>query len=336
MPGEADARQEMSRVVTLIVPIRNEQDHIAACLRSIREQTYPAELLEVIVVDGESSDQTRRIVLEEAGDDPRIRLIPNPARSTAEGFNLGIQHASGTYVGQVSGHSSLPPEYVAAAVEALDRTAAWSVGGRVVRRATTPMQHAIAVATSSPIGVGDSTHNYATQAGWVETVFPGFWRRDVFDRIGLLDPQMVVNEDNEFSLRIRRAGGRIWYEPAIGVEYTPRSSLAALFKQYRGYALGKMRVLRKHRGGLGVRHFVPAIWLLLLVAGGVAALIVSQIRWFWLAGVMLYLGALVVAGLRLKTPAATWWRITAAIAVLHIAYGIGTWQGLAKWSSRSQ
>ena len=332
---EDERRPDTSHVVSLIVPIRNEQKHIADCLRSIRQQTYPAELLEIIVVDGDSADETLRLVQEEAAVDPRVHVIANPAQVMPVGFNLGVRQATGAYIGQVSGHSVLPEDYVASAVDAIQRTGAWSVGGRILRRASTPMQHAIALATSSPIGVGDSTHNYATRAGWVDTVFPGFWRRDVFDRIGLLDPFMVVNEDNELSLRIRRAGGGIWYDPAIGVEYIPRSSLGALFHQYRRYALGKMRVLRKHRAGITWRHVVPAACLAFVILAGLVALVVPELRWFWLAAVILYLGVLVVAGIRLRTSATTWWRITAAIAVLHTAYGIGTWQGLATWSSRS-
>ena len=96
-----------------------------------------------------------------------------------------------------------------------------------------------------------------------------------------------------------------------------------------------MRVLRKHRAGITWRHVVPAAWVAFMILGGVAAIVLPQLRWLWLTAMTLYLGVLVVAGTRLTTPATTWWRIAAAIAVLHTAYGIGTWQGLATWSSRS-
>ena len=237
--------------VSLVLPIRNEEAHIAACFEGIREQTYPADLLELIVVDGESTDRTMAIVAKEAAGNSRVRLIPNPARTAPAGLNLGIEAATGEYVGVVSGHSVLSPDYVARALRASIATGAWSVGGTIVRRAESPMQRAIGLATSSRIGVGDSMHNYAARAGWVETVFPGFWRRELFDRVGQFDPAMIANEDNEFSLRIRKAGGRIWYDPEIRVEYVPRATLDGLFHQYRLYGLGKVRVLRKHGGGLG-------------------------------------------------------------------------------------
>ena len=318
-------------IVSLIVPIRNEEPFIAACLSSIREQTYPANLLEIMVVDGESSDETVRIVQEQAGRDSRIQLLSNPARSMPAGLNLGIQHARGIYVGQVSGHSVLPPGYVASAVEAIERTGAWSVGGRIVRAASSPMQRAIAIATSSPIGVGDSTHNYAAEAGWVDTVFPGFWRREIFDKIGYFDPGMIVNEDNEFSLRIREAGGRIWYEPSIPVEYVPRASLGALFQQYRRYALGKMRVLRKHHGGLRLRNFVPAAWVVWLFGGAALALLFPGWALAWLLGIAAYCAVIVLASLRLSDAETSWWQVAAALMTIHLAYGIGIWHGLATW-----
>lgn len=289
----------------------------------------------MIVVDGESTDATVRVVEEASGGDARIRVITNAERGMPQGLNLGIGAAKGVYVGVVSGHSVLPTEYLAGAVEASIRTGAWSVGGSIVRRAQTPMQQAIAIATSSPIGVGDSSHNYAAEPGWVETVFPGFWPRELFDRIGLFDPDMIANEDNEFSLRIREAGGRIWFDPAIRVEYVPRSSPRGLFRQYRRYGLGKMRVLRKHGGGLRWRHFVPTAWVAFLVLGGLLSMFVRGVIALWLLGVVLYVIVLLVAGMWLQPKGAAWWRVATALATLHVAYGIGTWQGAATWWSRA-
>jgi succinoglycan biosynthesis protein ExoA len=317
--------------VSLIVPVRNEEGHISACLEGIARQTYPAELIEVIVVDGESSDATAALVARAAKADPRIRLLSNSHRTMPTGLNQGIGAATGEYVGVVSGHSVLPNDYVSRAVAAMESTGAWSVGGRIVRRAEGSRQAAIALATSSRIGVGDSRHNYAERAGWVETVFPGFWRQELFEHIGPFDPAMVANEDNELSLRIHKAGGQIWYDPAIRVDYSPRDTLRGLFLQYRRYGLGKMRVLRKHRGGLRWRHLVPAAWVAFLLLGAGLSLLVRPFVIAWLLGIVLYVVVIVVAGARLQRPDVPWWRISAALAVLHLAYGLGTWQGLATW-----
>ena len=313
--------------------MRNEEAHIQACLEGIRAQTYRPDLLEVIVVDGESTDATVAIVERLAASDKRIKVLTNPQRSMPTGLNLGIRASSGECIGVVSGHSVLQPDYVERALADIQATGAWAVGGRIVRRAEGEMQSAIALATASRIGVGDSAHNYAAKAGWVETVFPGFWRLELFEHIGLFDPDMVANEDNEFSLRIRKAGGRIWYDPAIRVEYAPRATLGALFTQYRRYGLGKVRVLRKHRGGLRWRHLVPAAWVAFLVLGAVLSVLVRPLLIPWLLGIAAYVAAVVAAGIRLRRLGVAWWRISAALATLHLAYGIGTWQGLVTWFS---
>jgi GT2 family glycosyltransferase len=321
--------------VALIVPIRNEESHIGACLEGLVHQTYPADCLEIIVVDGASTDATVSVVGEWAARDSRIRLLPNPDRAMPQGLNIGIGACSCDFVGVVSGHSVVPVDYVERVVETAVSTQAWSVGGRIVRLANTPMQRAIALATSSPIGVGDSAHNYSLRPGWVETAFPGFWRRNVFDLVGLFDPAMIANEDNELSYRIRKAGGRIWYDPAIAIHYVPRTSLSALFTQYCRYAFGKMRVARKHRGGIRWRHLVPPAWLAFLMIGGIFALFLPAVRIAWVGFVLLYLMVIVAESIRIairgdgSAP-----RIAAALMALHLAYGIGIWQGIVDWGRR--
>lgn len=322
--------------VTLVIPIRNEETHIERCLRAVQAQTYPHDALEIIVVDGESADRTPDVVRDAMALDHRIRLLSNPSRTMAHGLNVGIRAATGEFVGVVSGHSAPAADYVRQCVDAMERTGASSVGGRIVREAHGEMHRAISIATASPIGVGDSRHNYARRAGWVDTVFPGFWRRDLFDNLGAFDPVMIANEDNEFSYRIRKAGGRIWYDPSIEVEYVPRSTLQGLFAQYRRYAYGKMRVLRKHRGGLRWRHFAPAVWLAFVVVGAVVGLFLPLILWLWLAGVALYLLIVVIGGMRMGGRGAPWWQVSLAVITLHIAYGVGTWQGLASWFSHTE
>ena len=315
-------------LVTLVVPVRNEAARLDACLASLTAQTYPRDRLEILVVDGESTDDTVARASEWAARDPRIRLLRNAEHLMPAGLNLGIGQASGSIVGVISGHSQVEPEYVERSVDALNSTRAWSVGGRIRREGDTPMQAAIAAATASPLGVGDSRHNYATEAGWVDTVFPGMWPREVFDRIGLFDTAMVANEDNELSHRIRLAGGRIWYDPAIVVTYHPRATLSGLFDQYRRYGLGKVLVFRKHRGGLSWRHAVPALWLAWLVGGPVVAVGWRPALWVWGTGVGLYAVAIAAGAVSLQRPSVPSWRIALALVTLHLAYGIGTWQGI--------
>lgn len=326
-PGAA---QSAEPTVTLIIPVRDEAAHLPACLHSVRGQDYSPSAIEILVVDGGSTDDTAAIVKREQRADPRIRLLTNHEGDLAHGLNIGLATANGDYVGYVHGRSVLPPEYVRRCIESLNETGAWSVGGRIVRVGVASMHEAIVLATSSPVGVGDSKHNFSKQAGWVEAVFPGFWRRELFDRIGLFDPDMIFNEDNELSHRIRKAGGKIWYDPAIAVKYVPRSGLRALFHQYRRYALGKTRVFRKHgRRAMRPRHVIPALWLAFLLGGGVTSLVIPSFAVFWLSGVSLYALVVTVTSVAIRRRGVPWWMIAAAIATLHLGYGVGTLQGIA-------
>lgn len=318
-------------VVSLVVPVRNEEQHIGACLRSVANQTFPASSTEVILVDGQSDDRTLELAEQHASEIPHFRILSNQARDLPNALNIGVRGAVGRYIGYVHGHSILPRDYVARVVQVLEERGAWSVGGRIVRRTDGPMHRAIALAVGSPIGVGDSSHNFSTMGGWAETAFPGFWRREVFDRVGLFDPSMVSNEDNELSLRIRRAGGGIWYEPSIAVEYVPRSTLGGLFHQYRAYGLGKMRLLRKYRGGLRWRHVIPAAWVGGLCVGAVVAVLVPDAALVWAGAIAVYVAVIVATSVRLAAKDAQWWRIALALGVVHLGYGLGTWQGVFTW-----
>jgi succinoglycan biosynthesis protein ExoA len=316
-------------LVSVIVPVRNEERHIDDCLATLVRQSYPRDLLEILVVDGASEDQTRAHVGAWTKRDARIRLIDNPDRIMAAGLNAGIREARGDIIGVVSGHSEVGTDYVERMVDALRETGAWSAGGAIERVATTPMQRAIGIATSSPLGVGDARHNYAQAPGWVDAVFPGMWRREVFERVGPFDPEMLWNEDNELSYRIRKAGGRIWMDPGVVIRYVPRSTLGGLFIQYRRYAIGKPLVFAKHRGGLSWRHGVPALWLGWLIAGPPLSLLWQPLLTVWLISAAGYL--LVVGGASLlMARGASPLHVAAALVTLHVAYGIGTWEGIAR------
>lgn len=319
--------------VSLIVPVRNEEEHIGRCLASVAAQEYPESALEVIVVDGASSDGTRAVVASIAEGRSGWHVLDNARRALIPGMNLGISRATGDYIGYVNGHSQLPPDYVRRMVELATLHGAWSVGGRIDRAADTPTRAAFAAVMSHPLGVGDSRHNYATVAGPAETVFPGFWPRWVFERIGPFDERMTANEDNELSHRIRLAGGLVWYDPSVVIRYHPRSSFRASFRQLYGYGSGKVRVWRSHPSSLRPRQLVPAAWVAFVGVGVLAAALRPALLPLFAAGTSAYAAVTAVASVRLSGgrlgPALRAW---GAFATVHAGYGIGTWRGLLEWA----
>jgi len=317
-----------SDTVSLVIPIRNESAHIDECLRAVTRQSYPRHLLEVIVVDGDSTDGTRARLQAWMGRDDRIRLLDNPRRSMIPGLNLGIAAATGAYVGCVSGHSELPAEYVATCVTVLQRHEAWGVGAGIERRALSPLQRAIGRAQSHWFGVGGAFHNYGTRSGWAEAIFPGFWPRWVFERVGDFDESMAFNEDNELSHRIARAGGRLWYEPSLQVGYFPRRSLGALARQYWGYARGKASLFGTHLDAVRARHLAPAALVAGLVAGVMLSVALPAARLPTVVIGVGYVVAAVATAAVSRRPGDSVILVSAAFVTMHLAYGAGLWWGV--------
>lgn len=317
-------------MVTVVVAALNEEQHIGACLEALAHQDYPTDRLEVVVADGGSTDGTRAMVRAVSVRDRRVRLIDNPRRIAASAFNAGIAAGRGEVVGIMSAHAVPARDYVSRAVEALRVTGADAVGGRIVRLARSPRQRAIAAATSSPFGVGNSRHNYADRAQLAETVFPGMWPRSVLDRVGPFDEELVRNQDDELSYRIRRAGGRIWYDPAIEVAYEPRDSIRAVFSQYRQYGFWRIRVLRKHPHALQARQLAPPLWVASLLLGLGGAATGSRPRLLLVPSLGAYLGLMVITLGRGQPPGETALRVAAAGA-MHLGYGLGMLHGALRF-----
>ena len=201
----------MRPFVTVVLPIRNEAAHIGECLAAVLAQDYPADRMEVLVMDGMSDDATRSIVAAIAGRRPAVTLtlLDNPGRIVPAAMNRALDHARGEIIVRVDGHSVIAPDYVRACVDALERTGAECVGGPMVARGTVPFGEAVALATSHPFGVGGARFHYATEVMETDTVYMGTFRREVFGWAGEFDEEMACNEDDEFHYRLRAKGGSL-------------------------------------------------------------------------------------------------------------------------------
>ncbi len=326
-------------LVSVVIPALDEADHIGACLRSLEAQGYPGHALEVLVADGGSTDRTRDIVRLHAATTRlrALRVVENPGRTTAHGLNAGIAAASGDVIAILGAHAAVDSEFVAASVRALQRTGAAATGGPIRATGEGRLAEAIAAALSHPFGVGDARFRYAATAGEVDTVAFAAYRRECFELLGGFDPGRNRGEDDHFNHRIRRAGGRLWLDPAIGSTYYSRSGLRGLAGQYFGYGQARGRAFVIEPASLRPRHLVPAAALLAGSLLVLAAMASQPGRMF-----------LVVAGLVYAT-ASVWsaWRttrrrgrpslapLTALIfPVLHTTYGAGSLAGAVQAAMR--
>jgi succinoglycan biosynthesis protein ExoA len=332
-PGPA--RQQFP-LVSALIATRDEAASIEGCLDALAAQSYPADRLEIIVIDGRSADGTaaRAAAWSQARARP-VRLIDNPRRNTPAAFNLGVGAAAGAVVILLGARARPHPRFVEASVAALQRTGADAVGGvvRTVGGNAGLMARAIGLAQRSPFGVGDARYRYATTECEVDTINYGAYRREVFNRIGLFDESMRYVEDDEFNYRLRAAGGRLVLDPAIRVAYLARPSLGGLWRQRYQWGRHKPRVARRHPGQMRPRHAVPALFDAALLAG--LALWPAGGRWRHILQGTLAAYGLATVGATLRLGARRRWpRETAllppAFATMHVAYGLGTLHGLVE------
>ena len=255
----------MKPAVSVIVPCRNERDQVDTSLRSILAQESPTGDFEVIIADGLSDDGTHEVLKELEREDSRLRIIDNPGRIVATGLNSAIRLARGDVIVRMDTHTRYAPDYLRQCVAVLKETGADNVGGPWVAEGQGLISQAIAAAFQSPFSVGGARGHKPYYEGPLDTVYLGCWPREIFDRIGRFDEDLVRNQDDEFNLRILKAGGRIWQSPRIRSWYTPRESLRLLFQQQRQYGYWKVRVIQKHKIPASIRHLVPAAFVLSLV-----------------------------------------------------------------------
>lgn len=316
--------------VSVIVPCRNEGAHIETCVRSILEQEAPAGDLEVIVADGMSDDGTRDLLDRLAAADPRLRIVDNLAGIVSTGLNAAIRAARGRIILRMDAHTAYAPDYVRQCVAVLQETGADNVGGPWVARGEGYVGRAVAAAFQSPFGVGGARNRDPDYEGAVDTVYLGCWRREIFDWIGLFDEQLVRNQDDEFNLRLTRAGGKIWQSPRIRSWYRPRASLPALFRQYMQYGYWKVRVIQKHRMPASVRHLVPAMSVLTLAFLALAAIVAPLAQIGLAFAVAAYVCVLGLAS-GLAAARARWTLFPALPPVFvcfHVSWGIGFVRGM--------
>jgi glycosyltransferase involved in cell wall biosynthesis len=329
IPNSMPHQRELNPLISVVIPCRNEKAHISDCLLSIFEQLDVPGGFEVLVADGMSDDGTREILNHFSTVDERLKVIDNPQKITSRGLNKAIRVARGQYIAIMGAHAHYAADYLRSSLEVSNATAADNVGGCMTCLGESSLQKAIAMAHHSSFSVGGARWHNTHYEGPADTVFGGFYRREVFDRIGLFDEILVRNQDDELNLRLAKLGGKIWHSPRIKSWYYPRASLRALFRQYLQYGYWKVRVVQKHRKPASLRHLVPGAFVASLIMLPLLALLHPAVFWLWFALIALYVGCNFFASL---TTARGRWsyvlKLPLVFACYHFGFGIGFLCGL--------
>jgi succinoglycan biosynthesis protein ExoA len=324
--------------VSVIMPIRNEAGFIPRSLGAVLAQDYPADQMEVLIADGMSTDGTRDVIARLIDAAPKIpvTVVDNPGKIVPTGFNRALARATGDVIMRVDGHTVIAPGYVRECVDALRRSGADNVGGRVEAIGDGWFGRAVALATSSRFGVGGARWHYSDREEWVDTVPMGAWPRSVFERIGPFDEEQVRNQDDEFNYRLLSRGGKILLSPRIKLLQHNRSTLRSLWRQYYQYGVWKVRVMQKHPRQMRPRQFVPPVFVAVLAV----SLLLAPVSTFgsWVLGLTAtaYTAANLVASFWTGRKG-SWLAMSllpAAFATLHVAYGLGFVVGLVRFSAR--
>jgi glycosyltransferase involved in cell wall biosynthesis len=320
-------------LVSVIVPVRNEVGHIESCLRSILRGDWPVNRLEVVVVDGMSSDGSRDVVCRIARDHPEVRLVENERQTTPEALNLGVAASRGDVIMRMDAHAVYAEDYISCCVERLIESGADNVGGVLITLpgAGTAVAHAIAVALSHRFGVGGSRFRIGVSGPtWVDTVPFGCWRRTVFNRIGLFDTDLLRNQDDEFNARLGRNGGRIMLDPRIKSTYFARPYFSQFARMLCQYGYYKPFVSYKIGRITSGRQLVPVLFVITIAFLGLLG-IAWHLAWLALG---LLLGLHLAIGLSIGLSRQPGHGVRSALLlplvflVGHLSYGWGYLRGL--------
>jgi glycosyltransferase involved in cell wall biosynthesis len=317
--------------------MRDGERSIAACLDAILLQDYPADRVEILVVDGASRDRSRAVVAAYRERCPRIRLLENPTGSIPAGLNVGIRAARGDVIARVDARTILAPDYLRVGIDLLQRSGASNVGGPVRAVTATYWGRVLALATQSRFGMGGAAVRYGEgESREVDTVYLGMYPRPVLESVGLYDEELLRDQDDELNYRVRGRGGRILLDPALKTRYLNSPSVRRFASQNFLYGYWKVRVCQKHPTKASWRHLVPPAFAVsvlsgipLAVTGTVPA---AALYGLGLAYALGALGAALLLGRRhgwQYVPA-----LPATFLLLHLTWGLGFLTGLARFLPR--
>lgn len=319
--------------LSVICPIYNEERYIRGCVESVLAQDFPHDDLEVIFADGMSTDSTRDIVAQYAAAHPWIRLIDNPRRIVPTALNAAIRASRGDIIMRLDAHASYPPNYFSALVAALRETGADNVGGVCITLPANdlPTAQAIAAVLSSRFGMGDSSFRVGVNKRCeVDTVPFGCWHREVFDRIGLFDEDLVRNQDDEFNGRLRKNGGTIILCPDVEIKYYGRDKIGKVARMFYQYGLFKPLVNRKLGSPATIRQFFPPAMVVCAILGAIVCLICPKFLWFYASVTALYIALSLSFSIRAGGSIAKIAIQTIVYPIVHFSYGWGYIVGMAK------
>lgn len=313
--------------VSVIIPTYNEELYINRCLETLENQSFPSEKIEWLFADGGSSDNTVEIIKKSNLKNKRI--LQNKKQLVTYAVNLGIKNAIGNYIIRMDAHASYERNYIEKCIYYLENTDADNVGGIAKTVGKGFIGEANAEVLSSKFGVGNSQFRTSEKSGYVDTVPFGAFKREIFDKIGVFDPELPRSEDNEFNSRIREMGGKVYLASDIRFTYYCRSTVRDLLWQAIQNGNALFLTLYKNPKAMKIRHYIPFFFVISLVAMPILANLFITFKWLFVFEISLYLLLDLYFSFLVGNIKFGFYKII-MYPLFHIAYGIGSLLGLVK------
>ncbi|MBE6701161.1 MAG: glycosyltransferase family 2 protein [Ruminococcaceae bacterium] len=324
-----------SIIVSVVMPVYNEEKYIEKCIDSLLLQDYPTEKMEWIFVDGCSNDKTVEILEKYQKKYPElIKIFKNPQKIVPFAMNIGIEASCGKYIVRLDAHADYATDYISKCIYYLENTDAENVGGVAQTKANGFMGNAIAKMLSSKFGVGNSQFRTNGESGYVDTVPFGAFKREVFSKYGGYDERLVRNQDNEMNFRIRKNGGKIYLSNEIHLSYYCRDSIKGISSMARKNGMWNIITMKLCPGAMGIRHFIPFAFVLSVIGLAVLGFLYSA---FWLllsAELLLYLVLDIIFSATKASNIKEFFTLLLLFPIFHVAYGIGSLSGIIKLFSK--
>ncbi|MEY4554025.1 MAG: hypothetical protein RL197_452 [Actinomycetota bacterium] len=298
--------------VSVIMPVLNEEHHLADAVASVLAQNFDGELL---IALGPSTDGTDKVAAKLAKADARIRLVPNPRGLTTVGMNLCIKQALFEYIVRIDAHSEPAPNYISRGIEILNETGADLLGGVMAAKGKTLFQRSVAWAYTSRFGLGGATYHVGGKAGEAESAYLGIFRKSALERVGGYDESIIRGEDWDLAQRIKASGSLVWFSPELNVTYWPRSNWSGLVKQFYSTGVWRGELTKRDVSRTSMRYFIPPALVVSLVAGNLLASLGFAIGWL---PFLAYVAAVLAIGVYSRLAP-----VPLTLATMHISWGVG-------------
>ncbi|MEI3541599.1 MAG: glycosyltransferase [Acutalibacteraceae bacterium] len=320
-------------IVSIIIPVKNEEKYISKCIKSVLRQNFDKKNMELILIDGNSKDETVKIIRNFMNDYGFIKVYKNPQETVQYALNIGIKNAAGKYIVRMDAHSEYADDYVSKCVEYIEKTGAENVGGPMIAQGKTQTQNVIAAAYHNPFAMGGGKFHNENYEGYADTVYLGAFKKETLLHLNMYDERLPRSEDDDLNFRILENGGKIFVTPKIKSVYYPRSTYSDVFKQFFEYGLWKVAVIKKHKKPARLSHLVPISFVIFIILFSILSFFSAIARNIFLFIMLIYFGLNLYFSLKNKrlNVLLDKFRLVWVHFVLHISYGLGFLCGIFKF-----